>query len=111
MEVTFDTPKLQKTCESEKDLQRRYGKPSGTKVMQRLVDLRAATSLADFRRLPGRRHELSGDRKGQLALELAGAMRLVFRPTQDPPPQGPGGGLDWKQVDAVLVLEIVDYHG
>lgn len=111
MEVSFDTSKLQKTCESEKELQRQHGKPVAAKVMQRLADLRAAARLEDFRRLPGRCHELKGSRAGQLALDLVGPKRLIFRPAQSPPPETPSDGLDWSQVDAVVVLEIIDYHG
>jgi len=77
--------------------------------MARLKDLAAAPTLEEFRELPGRCHELTGDRQCRLALELAGGRRLLFRPSQNPVPRNDDGGLDWRQVDAIEVTEIVDY--
>ena len=108
MEVSFITQKLQKVCESQKELRRVHGDACGKRIMQRLVDLRAAATLDAFRQLPGKCHELDGDRAGQLALHLADGKRLVFRPAQESSPDE--DGLDWRQIDAVCVIEIVDYH-
>ena len=110
MDLSFANRKLQKECESESALKRAHGKAGARKVMARLMDLAAATSLEEMRRLPGRCHELTGDRKGQLALDLADGKRLVFEPAADPLPEKDDGGLDWAAVDAVRILEISDYH-
>jgi hypothetical protein len=63
-----------------------------------------------MRGLAGKCHELSGDRKGQLGMRLTGGKRLIFEPANDPLPTLDDGGLDWERVDAIRVLEIVDYH-
>ena len=110
MEISFATQRLQGLCESAKQLQRALGRPCAKKVMTRLKDLAAAPTLEEFRRLPGRCHELAGARRGHLALDLSGGKRLLFRPTQNPAPHKDDGGLDWQQVDAIEVTEIVDYH-
>lgn len=64
-----------------------------------------------MRTLPGRCHELTGDRKGELAVDLRGPYRLVFEPADNPPPVKEDGGLDWRRVTAVRILEVEDYHG
>ena len=110
MEVSFATPALKKLCESGTALQRKHGQSCAKKIKTRLTDMRAAPRLEEFRHLPGRCHELEGDRKGQLGLDLADGKRLIFKPTHDPPPLKEDGGLDWRAVEAVQVLEIVDYH-
>ena len=110
MRVEFATAKLQKVCESEKELRRNYGKDCAKKVMTRLADLRAAPALADMRNLPGRCHELTGSRAGQLAIVLAGGRRLVLEPTDGWPKAKQEGADVWTEIDAVSVLEIVDYH-
>jgi proteic killer suppression protein len=110
MEIAFATPRLQRRFESEKELRRAYGRDSAKKIMTRIADIEAATSLEEFRRLPGRCHELGGDRQGQLALDLAGGKRLVFEPNHNPAPVKEDGGLDWSLVEAVRVIEVVDYH-
>jgi hypothetical protein len=38
-------------------------------------------------------------------------MRLVFEPTDKPPPSLLSGGIDWQQVNSVRLLEIGDTHG
>jgi proteic killer suppression protein len=92
-------------------MKREWGDQSARKVAQRLQELEAAESLADVRLLPAARcHELAGDRKGQLAVEVHSGLRLVFEPDHNPTPRHPDGGLDWERVDAVTVIEVVDYH-
>jgi toxin HigB-1 len=110
VEISFASRKLQKVCESEKELQRAYGRDCARKVMSRLSDLRAAATLEEMRNLPGRCHELVGDRAGQLGIDLAGGRRLVIEPAVGWPSGKGGGAHVWAEVDAVQVLEIVDYH-
>lgn len=110
MEITFASTRVRKLCESERALQRAHGQACARKVMARLADIDAASSLADLRELPGHCHELAGDRTGQLGIELADGKRLAIEPAKDPIPQDPAGGLDWSQVDAVRIVEIVNYH-
>lgn len=77
-----------------------------------MTDLLAATCLEDLRNVPGtgRLHELTGDRKGQFAMDLLHPYRLIFEPTENPPPLKDDGGLDWLQITAVTIVEIADYH-
>ena len=64
-----------------------------------------------MRHVPGRCHELAGDRSGQLSLDLDHPYRLIFKPATEPIPLKPDGGLDWTRVDAVLILGVEDTHG
>lgn len=109
MEVSFDDADLAKTCGNEREMLRKYGAVRAKKLQLRLKTLRSAGTLADMRSLPGRCHELLGGRGGQLSLDLDHPYRLLFRPVDDLPP-GPGGGLDWSTVSAVVVVGIVDTH-
>ncbi len=111
MEIYFKTRKMQRACSTDKLMLKKWGKKIATKLKQRLVELRAVVTLEEMGRLPAARcHSLSGDRKGQLAVDLAHPHRLVFVPNHDPVPQTSEGGLDWSRVTSVLVLEITDYH-
>lgn len=60
---------------------------------------------------PHRCHELTGDRKGTLSLNLDGPFRLILRPAHEPLPLRPDGGLDWSAVTAVEIVGIEDTHG
>ena len=56
-------------------------------------------------------HELTADRKGQLAVKLDKGYRMVFEVANEPLPLKTDGGLDWNQVTAVRVLKLAeDYH-
>ena len=112
MEVCFASRKMQKACSSEKDMKRQWGAPLTQKLKQRIMELKAAATLEDITRLPPARcHELAGDRKGRLSVDVAHPRRLIFKADHDPAPRKPDGGLDWKKVTKVVVLEVVDTHG
>ena len=110
MNILFSTQRLQRQLSDQRQLQRLWGQDGATRVTLRLQQLAAAEALDDMRQLPGRCHELAGDRAGQLAVDVHRGHRLVFRPTADPPPAKADGGLDWAAVDSVTIVEIVDYH-
>lgn len=110
MEVLFASDKLKRALSTQRELQRDFGQDGAKKITLRLQQLAAAPALSEMRSLPGRCHELTADRAGYLAVDVHKGYRLVFRPTADPPPEKPDGGLDWAQVDSITVTEIVDYH-
>ncbi len=109
MNVEFASAQLRNLCSTGRELAKRFGSDGGRTVMRRLQQLEAAPTLGAMRDLPGHCHELTAERAGQLAVRAAGGHRLVFRP-RDPAPLTPDGSLDWDQVAAVIVLDIVDYH-
>ena len=111
MEVNYATKKLADTLTQDQRRVRKYGDLVSKKVHRRILELMAADTLEVMRYAPGRCHELSGDRFGQLAVSITGNLRLVFRPNDDPPPTKDDGGLDWTAVTAITILEVTDYHG
>lgn len=103
--------KMAKLCNSERAMQAKLGKRDAEKLKQRLAELKAATTLDDMKALPAARcHELTGDRKGQLAVALVHPRRVVFQPDQTPVPRKDDGGLDWSRITQIVVIEITDYH-
>ncbi|MGD8453009.1 MAG: type II toxin-antitoxin system RelE/ParE family toxin [Phycisphaerae bacterium] len=111
MEVSFASRSMQKVCSIAKEAHRKWGSAVARRLQQRLMELRAAETLADISHLPPARcHELTGDRAGQISVDLAHPYRLIFVPDHDPVPQKPDGGLDRASVTKVLVLEVCDPH-
>lgn len=110
MEIDFKTQKLRKNCSNEKAMRAEWGDRMAKRLMQRLAELEAAPTLEEMRRLPGRCHELTGDLAGSVAMDLVHPQRLIFRPNHDPPPAKPDGGLDWRQVTKIVIMEVRDYH-
>lgn len=110
MDVLFITAKLQKQLSNQRDLKRKWGDIGAKRITLRLQQLAAAETLDDMRELPGRCHELVGDRYGELAVDVHQGHRMIFRPTEDPPPEKDDGGLDWSLVESITITEIVNYH-
>jgi plasmid maintenance system killer protein len=110
MEILFPIGEDPDDWNDMRRLTRRHNTQRAKLIRRRLDDLRAADTLQVMRNLPGRCHELKGDRAGQLSLDLDGPYRLLFRPADEPPPTKPDGGMDWTQVTAVVVLGVVDTH-
>lgn len=111
MDIIFKTKKFAKEANDYKLLQLRYGPQRAKLIRRRLDELRAATALDEIRSLPQARcHELTGDRAGQLSVDLDHPYRLLFRPCNDPVPQKPDGGLDWTKVTQIEILSVEDTH-
>lgn len=81
------------------------------KIKQRLSELESADNLSVMKTLPAARcHELKGNRKGQLAVDIIKNYRIVFKPAYNPLPLKDDGSLDWIQVSKIEILKIEDYH-
>ena len=108
MDVRFRNRKLRELCEIRIRAERRLGPDSARKLRSRLSDLEVATCVAELH--AGRPHTLTGARKEQIALDLAGGMRMVLSPDQEPCPRHADGGVDWTRVTAIRIESIEDYH-
>lgn len=109
MEISFKKAKLKKQCNDDREAKKQFGTVMAKKLKRRMDDLKAAPTLEEMRNLPGRCHELKGDRDGQLSLDLEGQWRLIFEPAE-PYSSKDDGGLDWKTVLNIKVLGVEDTH-
>lgn len=111
MDILFANKKLEKECNNRILLDKKHGTQQAKLIAQRLVELRAADTLADMLSFPRARcHELTQNRAGQLAVDLDQPYRLIFEPAYNPVPKKADGGLDWANVTAIRVIEVTDYH-
>ncbi|MBI3268961.1 MAG: killer suppression protein [Planctomycetes bacterium] len=112
MEIIFVSSKLCKECNEHARAVRRYGPVTAKLLRRRLDEIFAAETLADLGTLPQTRcHELVGDKKGQLSVDLKHPLRLLLEPANEPIPRKPDGGLLWEGVTAVRMLGEEDTHG
>ena len=112
MQVEFPNKKLLKICSSAKESQAKHGKRMSEKIQLRMTQIAAVETLADLDLLPGARcHALTGNFKGMFAVDLVHPDRLLFSPDHEPLPLKDDGGLILKEVTAVLIEGIGDYHG
>jgi toxin HigB-1 len=111
MDIGFKSNKLLKIFNSDKDLQKAYGSEQARLIKRRMAVLRAAPTLAHVPvEKPDRRHQLGADRQNQFAVDLKHPFRLVFTPGHNPIPRTEDGSIDLKNVTAIIILEVRDYH-
>ncbi len=108
VDVFFGDEWLADVCESEREMRRAFGLVRAKRLGVRLQQLRVAETLADIRLITTRCHELTGDLRGYLALDLDGPYRLLFRPLDGS--RLPVQAQDWSVIRAVLIERIEDYH-
>lgn len=108
MVLLFGDDALRRLCEVAREARRRLGDSCARKLQTRLADLVAAPNAGDL--TAGRPHPLKGDRAGQLAVDLAGGVRLCFEPADPTQGRGPTGELDWSRVTAIRIVYIGNYH-
>lgn len=110
MEIIYKSKKLEKQFTDPREMAKSFGQLA-RKVNQRLKELTDADNLAIMKAIPAARcHELMGDRKGELAVDVSGNYRMIFEPNHDPTPKKDDGGLNWQEVTKIQINEIEDYH-
>ena len=111
MDIYFKTKKLQRICNNTDEANKKLGPKMARKLQQRLMELKAAFCLDDISRVPPPRcHPMSGNREGQMSVDLEHPYRLLFIPANDPVPVTEDGGLDWARVTEIEIVEIADTH-
>jgi len=111
MNIAFRTRKLEKTFNAADALNKSYGIRMAKAIMRRMAILKVTHNLALVPTTPPeRRHQLSGNRDEQFAVDLVHPHRLVFEPNHDPFPRKDDGGIDVEQVTAIMITQVIDYH-
>jgi proteic killer suppression protein len=110
VKITFRDNKLEKLANDSRKCQIEFGQIRARLFTKRFLDLYNANTLEDVRNLPGRYHELTGDRKGQWACDLDQPYRLIFEPHENPIPADKSGKYIWLEINGVEILKITDYH-
>lgn len=114
IDIEFASKKLRKQFNEEKEMLKAFGQKRAKRIKVVMTALRAAPSLGAFAppfSPPHRCHELTGNKKGRLSLDLDGPYRLIIQPINEPLPERPEGGLDWNRVTVIKVLGVEDTHG
>jgi len=112
LEIDFKTRKLEKCCNEYKRAVAKWGPDYAKKIFQRLIELRAADTLADMSHLPPPRcHEVDGIRKDCFAVDIIQPSRMLFKIANNPIPKNADGGVDRSKVTSINIYEVEDYHG
>lgn len=98
MQIDYRTRKLEAICTDANVARKAYGRQMAQKIHQRIDLITAADSVEMLIQCHiGRCHQLTGDRKGQYAMDLVHPYRLVFI-------------IKGNEIEIAEIQEIVDYH-
>jgi plasmid maintenance system killer protein len=112
VDISFKSSKLEKILSDKRALIQTYGPEQAKTIQRRLTELQAAENLETLKTLPQvRPHELTGNRAGQISLDIKHPYRLLVAPDYQSPPRKDDGGLDWKKVTKIKILKVEDTHG
>lgn len=100
MEVAFADQRLERLCGSLQLLEGRFGGPAAGRAQAHLASLRAASSLEEFRHLPGRCREAARQR---FVVEVLGDVVLTLEPVGI---TAENGRVAWDEVRSVRVLSL-----
>jgi proteic killer suppression protein len=111
MEISYPSKRVQKLCTTEKEMRGKLGTRMAEVLMRQLALIEAVVNLEELWAMPQTRcHEMKGERKGQVSIDLVHPQRLYIRPDRDPVPTKEDGGLDRAAVTRVLIVAIDDPH-
>ena len=98
MDITYKNKKIENVCTDAKVSDRSYGNEMTEKIQMRIGEIQAADTVEEMIQFRiGRCHPLTGNRKGQYAVDLVHPNRLVFEKHGN-------------EIQIVHITEIVDYH-
>lgn len=98
MDVEYKNAFLRKVCTDAAYAEKKFGTPMAEKIQQRIDEIQSASTIEDLIQYRiGRCHALTNNRKGQYAMDLVQAMRLVFTKKGN-------------EIQIAYITEIVDYH-
>ena len=110
MKIEYRKNKLKKQLSNASECKKAFG-VNAKRVISRLDDIIASPNLALLIQIPAANcHSLSGDRKGEWAVDISGNYRLIFEITHNPIPETEDGSINTLLVTDICILGIVDYH-
>lgn len=99
MDIKFANKQIEKICSTRSAAVKEIGSTRAKNLFMRLNQIKTANAVEELKLLPGKFHELHGDRIGQWACNLDANWRLVFTPRTD------------KYATVIAEIEgIIDYH-
>ncbi len=107
MEIFFKDKKIKKLCNSGREASKKLGTINAKQLQLRLAQLLSVNKLDDFSF--DNPHPLQGDRLGEFSVGLQSGLRIVFKAVE-PIPKTKDSATDWKNVKAIIIIFIGDYH-
>jgi hypothetical protein len=105
VELAFESRTLREICEDDSISRKRLGNEVSQKLIVRLADLRAVSSVQD---LPaGYPYDIKGE---EVLFEICQGYQLRVVSNHPDNPVTDSGSVDWSRVYRIKIIEIADRH-
>lgn len=111
MDIMFGNRQMARACNDSTERKRRFGPERATRLGIRLDQMRSSNTLAVFKLVHPRCHQLKANRSGQWSADLDGPYRLIFEIADDPIPLDDRGNVDAAAVRKVRIINVANTHG
>jgi len=110
MTIHYASNKLERQLSSATEIKKAFG-VNARRVQLRMDDIRASPSLAVLMQIPAANcHKLTGNRKGEWAVNISVNHRMIFEIADNPVPENEQGGVNTILVKEIRILNTEDYH-
>lgn len=110
MKIEYINNKIKKQLSTATEIKKAFG-VNAKKVSIRLSDMRAVDNLAVLQKIPAANcHPLTGNRKGDWAVDISPNHRLIFEISNGPLPLTDDGSIDTIKITDITILKSEDYH-
>lgn len=110
MEIKYKKNKLEKQLTDASEMKKAFG-VNAKRVAIRMADMQDSPNLAVLMQIPSANcHPLTGNRKGEWAVDISGNYRIIFEIDQNPIPENDDGSICIILITDIRILEITDYH-
>jgi plasmid maintenance system killer protein len=110
MEIDYLNNKIKKKLSDATEISKAFGN-NAKRISQRLAEIEAAANLAVLMSIPAANcHPLTGNRKGDWALDISKNHRLVFEIKDSPIPSKTDGSINTILVKGIVIIGTEDYH-
>ncbi|MBS1527435.1 MAG: killer suppression protein HigA [Bacteroidetes bacterium] len=110
MEIHYAGNKMEKKLSSATEIKKAFG-TNALRVQRRIDEIRASPCLAVLMQIPAANcHRLTGNRKGEWALNISANHRMIFEIADDPLPKNEDGSVNTILVREIRIINTEDYH-
>lgn len=110
MKIFYATNKLKMQFSNATEIKKAFG-IMAKKVSARKEDIISAATLQVLMQIPPANcHPLTGDMKGEWAVNISGNHRIIFEISHNPIPLKEDTGVDTERVTEITILRTEDYH-
>lgn len=110
MNIKYKSSGLRKQLENATEIKKAFG-VNAKRVATRMADIIASPNLAILIQIKAANcHPLTGDKKGEWAVDISANHRMIFEIDHDPIPIKQDGGVECILVTDIRILSTKDYH-